>query len=74
MTAKKLPGLFEHYRFGRSQEYVVGTPLGSGPMRASHGSLGALGSSTERPPHTKSGNKNSSKLKSAINSERFPKK
>jgi hypothetical protein len=31
LTGKRLPGLFEHYRLGRSQDYVVGTP---GPMKA----------------------------------------
>ena len=43
--SKKLPGLFEHYRFGRSHDYVVGTPSGSGPMRAPPSS-GPMGSTT----------------------------
>ena len=62
LTGKKLPGLFEHYRFGRSQDYVVGTP---GPVRATPGSIPGLDMSQQQK---------SSKLKTAINSEKLQKK
>ena len=49
-AGKRLPGLFEHYRLGRSQDYVVGTP---GPMRATQPLPGMGSVSDLRTPQPK---------------------